>query len=358
MLVSHETMNSYDSMMYCYNTFFMEPPQFEFININDLKLYQHYLSQQNTDALKAFDEPNSFIGTINFNNYKKIIEDKQLDIVTDIILQGSSVDTNIFAVAAVHAESYTVLQLLSDTGFSFRQRISNIDAGGFIFKTDSTATTFDILGHAIRLNKLDVCKFLIERGAHPGANDNFSLVCQFGDANLLTYILEMYQNIPLQFITCNIVYCTTSTEKLKLLLQYGANIADVPCSVISKIINEANPETLQLLIDSGLELTPEKCTTVWSTSNFPIMTFLLERGIQPDTETIKLIFYSGNYTHIRMLAECDVDLSNIKIDDGRAIQLLDKFENRGMDAKTVAYLMINRFMGDKLFMRTRDVSRK
>ena len=186
--------------------------------------------------------------------------------------------------------------------------------------------SFSALREAVRINKLDVFKTLIEKGGHPGARGP-------KDRTLLFHVAEfdpgssgvaMGQYLIDQGIDVNAKSATGKTalewsletekyEYARLLLQNGA---DITFDAMTIVIEKQNERMLKLLVEHGADVTmrgPDGETLLFyvteDSTNQSLWRFLLDQGIDVNatrddgTSAFRNAITQGMYQFAKFLKE-------------------------------------------------------
>jgi hypothetical protein len=308
------------------------------------KIYKYHKLQPELCALEKIITENAIIfytlDNFLYNCYTKIIDNGLEHIIYDIMLEPNNDDAIAICKMAIDKNKLYLIDFLIE---------KKIDLNRLTYMDQHIYVNMDILTHAVRKNDMSIVKYLVEYGANPFENGyafKESYISVSDDIFDFFIGLDMsYQSLCSAFVHCCHIngYSPNkikhNSNKLKKIINKGININDIYMKIP---IANFPMDMIIFLIDHGFNINSTNILVdACMLSNYELLDFLLQQGLQMNAECLKIIFTTMNMNMINTLIKHNVNLSILEPVQDHC-DILNKLEALGLEKNVLFGYLMNR----------------
>lgn len=310
----------------------------------DTKLYKYHEKHPELHTLTEIISENKGYSLDSFlcNCYTKILDNGMDYIIYDVVSEPIDNDEVAICMTAIDKNKLDIIDFLVSKKFNPKQ---------MVLQSQQIYLDFDILTYAVRKNNLPIVKYLVENGASPCENNMCAMRAAFSlkSDDIFDFFINL--DIPYQTLCLIVSYCCNfdfrrnnnpkKYEKLKKLFNKGIDVNYVACT-IDKCIGKFPVDMIKFLIDSGLDINSNRMLyRASAASNYELVDFLLQQGLQIDAESLNIIFEKLDMNMIEVLIKYNIPLSSLKpIKDH--IDMANKLDALGMEKDVFLSLIMEK----------------
>jgi ankyrin repeat protein len=310
------------------------------------KIYKYHEKHLELDLLtKNIDKMNngSSVNVIRYllTRYSEIMENGLEYILYDIINQPYDIEEQAIFLAAIDKNKIEIMDFLLSKNFDPNQLVDGSQLG-FGYS--------DFLTYATRTNNLFIVKYLVENGADPFKNRMNAFRVSLFHSDIFNFFINLeisYQNLCAAFICVCINVRHNKNKNIyfeihKKIFDKGINISDIH-DVIIKYIGTFPVDLVIFLMDNGLDIGSKNIlASAVSVSNFELVDFLLQQGLQMDPGCLKIIFDNMRIEMVKVLIKHNINLSIVKPPKNH-YDIATKLETLGMEKDIFIDFLIENF---------------
>lgn len=281
--------------------------------------------------------------TFNFliHCYKLLIKQNLDEIIYEIIDGSNSFDEEAIVLASIEMNQYDLLDIIFNKGFDTNKLINVSSVGHFYYHGDQ----LDALTHAVINENLEMCKYLISKGACPFANDNLSFIrsCSATNSEFFDYFMEF--DVPMDclkkiFYTC---CCGADYDKMKRIVEKGFDLNLLDQNFFDRCYRH-DFKFFQFILDNGFEI---KSNTLLRSAclseNARLVEFCLDYGMKPNNDIVNIVIFRFNVNIIKLFIKYNVDFSSAN-SQNQHNSLIQELEDNGLDRDVLLNNVINKLV--------------
>lgn len=309
--------------------------------IKKTQIYQYYINHKENISLQKIIAVNKYAtdsGSFLANCYNNMINKGMDDIIIEIIYKCNPTDPDLLTIGniSVVRKRYDFLEVIYEQGHKLDWE-------------KNMRTSF--LTTAIRLNDVDMCKFLIDHEINP-FNDLDAMRSAYSSDNdeIFNYIMSFDFNIAninqsyLQKLYSSLLSLSKNKRMVRTndLIEKGLDL-NIKDTIILYWMGNYEVDEMQYLMSNGFIPTDHLLSYAFYFGNVNLIEYLLNHGLKFNKDVTKTIIDAnvskGKILEIsQLLIKYDADFSLIQASDS-CLQILSRLSGNGLKKSFLGYVI-------------------